>query len=100
MKIIVLKFGGTSVGTLRKITKVAKVIASYAKKKYKVIVVSSAMSGVTNQLLLKTKKISQNFPNEEKDVNVAHADIWFVNLNNLDTPENKSRVQIWIPIIF
>ena len=26
------------------------------------------MSGVTNQLLLKTKKISQNFPNEEKDV--------------------------------
>ena len=36
MKIIVLKFGGTSVGTLRKITKVAKVIASYAKKKYKV----------------------------------------------------------------
>ena len=68
MKIIVLKFGGTSVGTLSKITKVAKVIASYAKKKYKVIVVSSAMSGVTNQLLLKTKKISQNFPNEEKDV--------------------------------
>ena len=68
MKIIVLKFGGTSVGTLRKISKVAKVIASYAKKKYKVIVVSSAMSGVTNQLLLKTKKISQNFPNEEKDV--------------------------------
>ena len=68
MKIIVLKFGGTSVGNLRKITKVAKVIASYAKKKYKVIVVSSAMSGVTNQLLLKTKKISQNFPNEEKDV--------------------------------
>ena len=68
MKIIVLKFGGTSVGTLSKITKVAKVIVSYAKKKYKVIVVSSAMSGVTNQLLLKTKKISQNFPNEEKDV--------------------------------
>ena len=68
MKIIVLKFGGTSVGNLSKITKVAKVIASYAKKKYKVIVVSSAMSGVTNQLLLKTKKISQNFPNEEKDV--------------------------------
>ena len=51
MKIIVLKFGGTSVGTLRKITKVAKVIASYAKKKYKVIVVSSAMSGVTNNLV-------------------------------------------------
>ena len=68
MKIIILKFGGTSVGTIKKITKVVKIIASYVKKKYKVIVVSSAMSGVTNQLLLKTKKISQNFPNDEKDV--------------------------------
>ncbi len=68
MKIIVLKFGGTSVGTIKKITKVVKIIASYVKKKYKVIVVSSAMSGVTNQLLQKTKKISQIFPNDEKDV--------------------------------
>ncbi len=68
MKIIVLKFGGTSVGTLKKIEKVAKIITTYVKKKYRVIVVSSAMSGVTNQLLLKTKKISQNFPNDEKDV--------------------------------
>ncbi len=68
MKIIVLKFGGTSVGTLKKITKVAKIITTYVKKKYRVIVVSSAMSGVTNELLSKTKKISQNFPNDEKDV--------------------------------
>ena len=68
MKIIVLKFGGTSVGNLKKIAKVAKIITSYINKKYKVIVVSSAMSGVTNELLLKTKKISKNFPDEEKDV--------------------------------
>ena len=68
MKIIVLKFGGTSVGTLKKIAKVAKIITSYINKKYRVIVVASAMSGVTNELLLKTKKISRNFPNEEKDV--------------------------------
>ena len=68
MKIIVLKFGGTSVGSLQKIIKVSKIIISYVKKKYKVIVVSSAMSGATNELLLKTKKISQSFPNDEKDV--------------------------------
>ena len=68
MKIIVLKFGGTSVGNLRKIEKVSKIIISYVKKNYKVIVVSSAMSGVTNELLLKTKKIAKNFPNDEKDV--------------------------------
>ena len=68
MKIIVLKFGGTSVGSLEKIIKVSKIIISYVKKKYKVIVVSSAMSGVTNELLSKTKKIARNFPNDEKDV--------------------------------
>ncbi len=68
MKIIVLKFGGTSVGSLEKIAKVSKIIISYIRKKYKVIVVSSAMSGVTNELLSKTKKIAHNFPNDEKDV--------------------------------
>ena len=68
MKIIILKFGGTSVGSLKKIKNVARIIISYVKKKYKVIVVSSAMSGVTNELLSKTQNIAKNFPKEEKDV--------------------------------
>ena len=68
MKIIVLKFGGTSVGSLKKIKNVARIIISYAKKKYKVIVVSSAMGGVTNELLSKTQNIAKNFPKDEKDV--------------------------------
>ena len=33
MKIIVLKFGGTSVGTVKKIKKVALIISNYIKKK-------------------------------------------------------------------
>ena len=49
MKIVVLKFGGTSVGTIEKIKNAAEIIANYKKKKYRVIVVSSAMSGVTNK---------------------------------------------------
>ena len=68
MKIVVLKFGGTSVGTIKKIKKVADIIKNYRKKKYKVIVVSSAMSGVTNELINKSKEISKNFSNEEYDV--------------------------------
>ena len=59
MKIVVLKFGGTSVGTVKRIKKVANIIISYVKKKYKVIVVSSAMSGVTNDLAKKIKKNKQ-----------------------------------------
>ena len=72
MKIIVLKFGGTSVGSLKKIAKVSKIIVSYVKRDYKVIVVSSAMSGVTNELLLKTRKLAKNFPNDEKRCNFVN----------------------------
>ena len=71
MKIVVLKFGGTSVGTIKKIKKVAKIIDEYRKKKYKVIVVSSAMSGVTNELIKKSKEISENFSASEYDVLVS-----------------------------
>ena len=68
MKIVVLKFGGTSVGTISKIKKVAKIIASYLDKNYKVIVVSSAMMGVTNDLVKKSLEISENFSESEYDV--------------------------------
>ena len=71
MKIVVLKFGGTSVGSVERIKKVAKIINSYHKKKYKIIVVSSAMSGVTNELISKSKGISENFLPSEYDVLVS-----------------------------
>ena len=71
MKIVVLKFGGTSVGSTDKIKNVANIIQDYYKKKYKVIVVSSAMSGVTNDLVNKSKQISDNFSNSEYDVLVS-----------------------------
>ena len=71
MKIVVLKFGGTSVGTIEKIKKVTDIIIEHKKKKNKVIVVSSAMSGVTNDLIKKSKQISNNFLGSEYDVLVS-----------------------------
>ena len=71
MKIVVLKFGDTSVGTIDRIKKVTNIITKYVKKKYKVIVVSSAMSGATNDLVNKSKNISNNFSNAEYDVLVS-----------------------------
>ena len=68
MKTVVLKFGGTSVGSIDRIRKVSKIISSYKKKKYRVIVVSSAMSGVTNDLIKKTKELSNDFDGAEYDV--------------------------------
>jgi|TARA_B100000131_G_scaffold322564_1_gene376997 aspartate kinase len=71
MKIVVLKFGGTSVGSTNRIKRVSKIIISYIKKKYKVIVATSAMSGVTNELVRKSKEISNDFLAEEYDVLVS-----------------------------
>ena len=68
MKTVVLKFGGTSVGSIDRIRKVSKIISSYKKKKYRVIVVSSAMSGATNELIEKTKELSNDFDGAEYDV--------------------------------
>ena len=68
MSLIVLKFGGTSVGSIKKINYVAKIIKKHYHKKNKLIVVSSAMSGVTNDLIKKSKQISKNFDKFEYDV--------------------------------
>ncbi len=67
MKTIVLKFGGTSVGSIDRIKKVCKIIASYKKKKNRIVVVSSAMGGVTNELVKKSRSISNNFDLAEYD---------------------------------
>ena len=67
MKTVVLKFGGTSVGNIERIKKVANIIRSYKKKNVRVIVVSSAMSGSTNELIKKTKELSNNFDSAEYD---------------------------------
>lgn len=49
--LIVQKFGGTSVGDISRIKNVSRKVKAELDKKNKVIVVVSAMSGVTNQLV-------------------------------------------------
>lgn len=49
MKIVVMKFGGTSVASVKKIKNVAKIVRGQTKN-HKVVVVLSAMAGVTNEL--------------------------------------------------
>ena len=70
MKTIVLKFGGTSVGSIQRIKEVSKIIKSYSKK-YNVIVLSSAMSGTTNKLINMSQEISKKFPDQEYDTLVS-----------------------------
>ncbi|MDC0059869.1 aspartate kinase [Pelagibacteraceae bacterium] len=68
MKKITLKFGGTSVGSIKRIKKVANIIKKRHREGNQIIVVISAMSGVTNELIRKSKTISNNFDNKELDV--------------------------------
>ena len=68
MKRLALKFGGTSVGTIDKIKNVANIIKKRHDEGNEIIVIVSAMSGVTNDLLKKSESISKNFSVEELDV--------------------------------
>jgi len=64
MALIVQKFGGTSVGDISRIKNVAKKVKAELDKKNKVIVVVSAMSGVTNQLVSYCSEVSKLTDNE------------------------------------
>ena len=58
MLINVLKFGGTSVANLKRIENVVKIVEKRIKDNAsKIILVVSAMSGVTNKLIKEFKKI-------------------------------------------
>ena len=56
----VLKFGGTSVGSAGSIKQVAKIVKSCLDQGNQIAVVSSAMSGITNQLIEASRLAGQN----------------------------------------
>ena len=68
---IVIKFGGTSIGSIDKIIAAAKIIKKKLDKGNKIIVVVSAMAGKTNELVQQSEKISKNFNKRELDVLLA-----------------------------
>ena len=57
MSIIVKKFGGTSVGDVDRIKRVARRIKLTYQEGHQVVVVVSARSGVTNELIERAKAI-------------------------------------------
>ena len=68
MKKKVLKFGGTSLGSIDRIKHAAKIIKKESDSGNKIIVVVSAMAGKTNELISLSKSISNNFSKRELDV--------------------------------
>lgn len=75
----VLKFGGTSVGSIKNIENVKNIIKDGKKK----IVVLSAMSGTTNKLVAISKNIEDKAVNEAiQAVNILH-ETYFETIDNL-----------------
>ncbi|MFH1940321.1 MAG: aspartate kinase, partial [bacterium] len=64
-KIIVQKYGGSSVANIERIKKVAKKIVEKAKEGNKVVVVVSAMGKTTDELLKMAGQITTS-PNERE----------------------------------
>ena len=104
MSITIMKFGGTSVAHLDRIKKAAiKVKSKILKDKKKVIVVVSAMSGVTNNLVKNFNKISNDINNPEYDIILSTGEqyssgVMSVVLNKLGI-KSRSLLGWQIPII-
>ena len=68
---IVIKFGGTSLGSIERIITAAKIVKNKLIKGNKIIVVVSAMAGKTNELIRQSEKISKKYNKRELDVLLA-----------------------------
>ena len=71
MKLIVTKFGGTSVGTIDRIKSVAKRIKNEVNDGYNVIVVVSAMAGETNRLIKLVESLTNDYRTSEYDTVIS-----------------------------
>ena len=65
---IVKKFGGTSVGDVDCIKHVAELIKADVDKGHEIVVVVSARSGVTNELIARAKSIDPDPVDREMDM--------------------------------
>ncbi|MFC4103844.1 aspartate kinase [Paenibacillus xanthanilyticus] len=68
MSLIVMKFGGSSVGTTERMQRVAKRIADYKEAGHRVVVVVSAMGDTTDDLIDQSKQLNPNPPAREMDM--------------------------------
>lgn len=91
MPVLVMKFGGTSVATLDRIKRAAKRVGVEVAKGYDVIVIVSAMSGKTNELVGWVNETSKFYDAREYDAVVSSgenvtAGLMALTLQEMDVP--------------
>ena len=91
MPVLVMKFGGTSVANLDRIRRAAKRVGVEVAKGYDVIVIVSAMSGKTNEMVGWVEETSPMFDAREYDAVVSSgenvtAGLMALTLQEMDVP--------------
>ena len=100
---LVMKFGGTSVGSVERINEVANIVRNEVVQGNEVVVVLSAMAGETDRLVNLARGISDSLSPEEYDTVVSSGEQVSVGLlsaalNNMDI--NARSYMAWqIPIV-
>lgn len=100
---LVVKFGGTSVGSLERIESAAKKVIQKVKHGYRVVVVSSAMAGETDKLINLAKQVDPFPPERELDMLLSTGEqqaiaLFAITLNKMGYPA-KSLCGWQVPII-
>ena len=103
MELVVLKFGGTSVADVPQIKKIALKVKDEVDQGNKVIVVVSAMSGVTNNLIDLVNETSKNFSLSEHDVVLSTGEQITSALLSIALEELSLKARSWmgwqVPIV-
>ena len=103
MELVVLKFGGTSVADVLQIKKIALKVKGEVDQGNKVIVVVSAMSGVTNNLIDLVNQTSKNFSLSEHDVVLSTGEQITSALLSIALEELSLKARSWmgwqVPIV-
>ena len=95
MPILVMKFGGTSVANLDRIKRAAKRVGVEVAKGYDVIVIVSAMSGKTNELVGWVNETSPLFDAREYDAVVSSGENVTAGLMSLTLQEMEVPARSW-----
>ncbi|GJL84607.1 MAG: aspartokinase [Micavibrio sp.] len=96
MALIVAKFGGTSVADTERIEAAAAKVMREVKAGHKVVVVVSAMSGVTNQLVGHCDAISKVYDLREYDVVVSSGEQATAGLMAMALQEVGVQARSWL----
>ena len=92
----ILKFGGTSVGSIERIEHVANIIRKEISAGNQIIAIVSAMSGKTNELVKLSKEISEDFSKRELDVLLSSGEQVSAALLAAALIKSKVKAKSWL----